>query len=119
MYIYVAGPYRNHPGGYVEAVRDMCVVSDKLYEMGHIPFNPLLNHYWEQLTMPTEGMTPEEEHRHWMEWDLAWLRVCDGILRLPGHSAGADEEVEVAKELGLAVYYGLHEIPNLANQGVP
>jgi hypothetical protein len=34
-------------------------------------------------------------------------RRCDALLRLPGDSPGADEEVKMASELGLPVLTGL------------
>jgi len=39
------------------------------------------------------------------------LQHCDAVLRLPGDSAGADKDVEIALERGLPVYRSLDEIP--------
>jgi hypothetical protein len=39
------------------------------------------------------------------------LDHCDAVLRLPGDSTGADNDVRVANELGLPVYYDVAEIP--------
>jgi hypothetical protein len=39
------------------------------------------------------------------------LEKCDAVLRLEGASKGADNDVKVAKELGLKVYYKLEDIP--------
>ena len=36
------------------------------------------------------------EYETWMEYDLAWLGACEALLRLPGHSPGADREVRYA-----------------------
>ncbi len=41
---------------------------------------------------------------------------CDAVLRLPGASRGADEDVRLARELGLAVYTKLHEVPGCEKQ---
>jgi hypothetical protein len=38
--------------------------------------------------------------------------MCDAILRLPGESAGADEEVKLAKELGKPVFYSIVDLRN-------
>lgn len=54
--------------------------------------------------------------------DEAWIEVqypvahrllekCDAILRLEGHSEGADQDVRIAKERGLKIYYSLEEVP--------
>jgi hypothetical protein len=39
------------------------------------------------------------------------LLKCDAVLRLPGESKGADEDVRLAKELGLKVFYRFDDIP--------
>ena len=36
---------------------------------------------------------------------------CDGVLRLPGASAGSDEMVEMARSRGLAVWTALEDVP--------
>ena len=41
------------------------------------------------------------------------LQHCDGVLRLPGQSAGADQDVATAERLGLPVYHDVGEIPRL------
>ncbi len=38
------------------------------------------------------------------------LTKCDAVLRLPGESKGADQDVKIAKERGLKVYYRLEDI---------
>lgn len=55
-----------------------------LMEAGYAVFNPML-------TM----MHPNEQNISWEMWlagDLAWIDVCDLIVRLPGESLGADTE---------------------------
>lgn len=39
------------------------------------------------------------------------LQHCDAVLRLPGESAGADNDVAIALERGLPVYHRIEEIP--------
>jgi hypothetical protein len=39
------------------------------------------------------------------------LEKCDGVLRVGGPSAGADEMVRVGRSLGLNIYSALAEIP--------
>jgi len=38
------------------------------------------------------------------------IRSCDAVLRVPGASRGADQDVQVALENGLEVFYDLDEI---------
>ena len=37
------------------------------------------------------------------------ITKCDAILRIPGASKGADNDVKLAQELGLTVYYRLED----------
>jgi hypothetical protein len=39
------------------------------------------------------------------------LEKCDAVLRINGESKGADEDVRLAEERGLKVYYNIAEIP--------
>jgi hypothetical protein len=39
------------------------------------------------------------------------LQHCDGVLRLPGDSTGADQDVRIAQERGLPVWYRLEDVP--------
>src|SRR3954454_8198721 len=39
------------------------------------------------------------------------LQHCDAVLRLPGESRGADQDVEIARRRGIPVYHSLDEVP--------
>ena len=39
------------------------------------------------------------------------LEHCDAVLRLPGASTGADQDVAIARERGLPVWTSLDEVP--------
>ena len=39
------------------------------------------------------------------------IQLCEAILRLPGASKGADNDVRLATERGIPVYYGLEDVP--------
>ncbi|TPW70314.1 DUF4406 domain-containing protein [Schumannella sp. 10F1B-5-1] len=41
------------------------------------------------------------------------LQHCDAVLRLPGESRGADQDVAIARERGLPVYFALDHIPGV------
>ena len=43
------------------------------------------------------------------------LQHCDAVLRLPGASKGADEDVRIATERGIPVYYRFEDIPAASN----
>jgi hypothetical protein len=42
------------------------------------------------------------------------LQHCDAVLRLPGASTGADQDVAIARERGLPVYHDVAEVPGVA-----
>jgi hypothetical protein len=46
----------------------------------------------------------------YVEMDLAWVRVSEAVLRLPGESVGADLEVQCAKENGIPVFYTVEDV---------
>jgi hypothetical protein len=39
------------------------------------------------------------------------LEHCDAVLRLPGESTGADQDVAIAEQRGLPVYYRFEDVP--------
>ncbi|MCW0321255.1 NUDIX hydrolase [Pantoea dispersa] len=39
------------------------------------------------------------------------IQHCDGILRMPGASHGADNDIRIGRELGLKIYTHIDEIP--------
>ena len=42
------------------------------------------------------------------------LQHCDAVLRLPGESRGADQDVAIAEQRGIPVYRRLDEVPGVA-----
>jgi hypothetical protein len=42
------------------------------------------------------------------------LDCCDAVLRIEGESKGADEDVRIARQRGLAVFHNISEIPAAA-----
>lgn len=101
MRIYIAGPYTK--GDVAINVRNAIFAGNYVALLGHFPFIPHLSHFWH--------VVAPNEYDFWMRQDEEWLKVCDAILRLEGESAGADQEVRIAKELGLKVYTSVFEIP--------
>ncbi|MFC6344941.1 hypothetical protein ACFP8W_23365, partial [Nocardioides hankookensis] len=45
------------------------------------------------------------------------LQHCDGVLRLPGASRGADQDVRIAEERGLPVWHRIEDVPGYAVGG--
>lgn len=97
MKIYVAGPYSQ--GDVAGHVRAAVLAGLAIRHAGHVPCIPHLYHF-AHLLCP-------QPYEYWMALDLEWLAACDGLVRLPGESPGADREVERAQVLGLPVWQGL------------
>lgn len=97
--IYVAGPYSSCP---VTGVRNACQAADAIVECGHAAYIPHLTMLWDLVT--------KKSYEEWLAIDLAWLPVCDAVLRLPGKSAGADREVAMAADLGIPVFTSFGEL---------
>ena len=98
--VYVAGPYTK--GDVVQNVRNAILTADRLAQAGYAPHIPHLNHFWHFLF--------PHVWEFWLEQDLCWLEDCDCLLRLPGESAGADIEVQRARELGISIYRSLETL---------
>lgn len=95
--IYIAGPYTH--GDVAVNVHRAMLAGMSILDAGHLPFIPHLNHF-----LHMSYLRPYEA---WLQFDLSWLTACHAVLRLDGHSPGADREVERAKQLGLTIYDSL------------
>lgn len=102
-YVFIAGPYTGDQGANVRA---SCIAADQLTAAGFVPFNPLLYHF-------ADLITPHKEE-DWKALDLEWLSRCDALVRLPGDSRGADEEVAYALEHGIPVFNSLDSLRRAA-----
>ena len=115
LMILVAGPYRSGTGDDPEriadnhrAIRTACL---ELFRAGHLAVNG------EDLALPLAALAGSTQ-----VGDAAFDEVfhpmgrrivarCDGVLRLPGASAGSDEMVELAQARGVPVWTSLDEVP--------
>ncbi len=115
LMILIAGPYRSgtgdDPARMEKNLRTLEAVALPLYRAGYIP----LIGEWIALPLLREaGSThPGDAIYDEILYPIAkrLLSRCDAVLRLPGASKGADEDVRVAKERGLAVYESLSDVP--------
>jgi len=98
--VYIASPYTI--GDVAENVAVQEEAAHLILDKGHVPIVPLLSHY-----LHIRRQRPYED---WIRMDLAILPKADVVLRLPGLSSGADQEVEYAKELGIPVVYKIEDL---------
>ena len=101
MKIYIAGPYTK--GDVAHNVKNAIFAGNQVAERGHTPFIPHLTHFW-HLIWP-------HDYAFWLGQDAVWLVECDAVLRIPGDSVGADQEIEMARGLGKIIYLSLAEVP--------
>lgn len=102
MRIYIAGPYTK--GDVAVNVNKAIQAADKLIDKGHLPYVPHILHLWHL-------MSPKP-YDFWMFHDVSIVRHwAEAILRLEGVSPGADNEMDIAKSIGLTRYYDIDDIP--------
>jgi nucleoside 2-deoxyribosyltransferase len=92
--VYLAGPLTL--GDRVENVRTAIVWAEYLASKGFAPYVPHLSHYWDRLF--------PREYKFWLDYDRHWLEACDCLLRIPGESPGANQEMQWAIEMGKPVF---------------
>lgn len=98
--VYIASPYTLGSEG--ENTRISLKAANELINEGFAPYAPLLLHF--------QHMIFPQEYETWMSLDLEWLSVCDCLLRLPGLSYGAEQEVEFARNNEIPVFYTINQI---------
>jgi hypothetical protein len=113
--ILVAGPYRSgtddDPVKMNANLTAMEAWALPIFRAGHIP----VIGEWLALPLIAQagstriGDAPFTEIFHPIAERL--VARCDGILRIGGASAGADEMVRLAHQLGRAVYHGIEQVP--------
>ena len=104
--VYLSGPYTGDgdPMTSVANTHRMMAEAVRLMDEGYAVFNPLLSHFY------TGRHGAHITYEQWMTQDLAFVPCCDVLLRLDGESAGADREVQRARECGVPVVYSADEI---------
>ncbi len=117
MMILIADPYRSgtndDPVLMEQNLRKLEAVSLPLFRSGHIP----LIGEWVAMPLMREAGSkkPGDAAYNEIAYPVAdrLLTKCDAVLRLPGASTGADQDVKLATERGLKVFYQLEEILKL------
>ena len=115
MMILIAGPYRSgtedDPDRVAANLRQLEQAAWPIFQKGHVPI------IGEWVALPVlhgagggrVGDALYDRVMHPTAHRL--LQHCDAVLRLPGASTGADNDVRIARERGIPVYHALYEIP--------
>lgn len=115
MLILIAGPYRSGTADDPDLMADNLARLEEaawpIFRSGHLPM------IGEWVALPVlrgaGGSGPTDPVAEQIMYPTAerLLRHCDAVLRLPGASTGADQDVEIARQRGLPVYHRVEEIP--------
>lgn len=111
----IAGPYRSGASTQFEFESNLDRLNRAalaIFQKGHVPIIGV------NLALPVIRVAgPERYDELMMPLSLAVARRCDGVLRVPGASSGADLEVECIRSHGGVVYLSEDEIPEVDRRG--
>jgi hypothetical protein len=98
--IFISGPYTK--GDVAQNVKVAMDMSNDLMNRGFAPYCPHLTHFLH--------MNNWQPYEKWLALDCVYLVLCDGVLRLPGESLGADKEIALAHKKKIPVFHSLDEL---------
>jgi hypothetical protein len=117
MLILIAGPYRSgtgdDPAKMAANLKALEAPSYALFAAGHVPMigEWLALPIWNAAGGGKIGDELYEQIFHPVAHRL--LALADGVLRLPGASTGADNDVRIAGERGIPVWHDLRDVPGV------
>jgi hypothetical protein len=118
LLILIAGPYRSgtndEPAALARNLAALETAAWPIFQKGHLP---MIGEWVALPVLRGAGSTSvADELASAVLYPTAdrLLRHCDAVLRLPGASTGADNDVRLATERGLPVYRDVGEIPAAA-----
>ncbi|MGW2542489.1 DUF4406 domain-containing protein [Kitasatospora sp. NPDC001574] len=119
MLILIAGPYRSGTDGDPQAMAAnlarLEAAAWPVFAAGHLP---AIGEWIALPVLRSAGAGPTDPLADQVLYPTAerLLARCDAVLRLPGDSTGADQDVAIARRRGLPVYHDVAEIPRLTPQ---
>ncbi|MGW2277809.1 DUF4406 domain-containing protein [Streptomyces sp. NPDC001770] len=119
MLILIAGPYRSGTDGDPQAMaanlERLEAAAWPIFAAGHLP---VIGEWIALPVLHSVGAGPTDALADQVLYPTAerLLARCDAVLRLPGDSAGADQDVAIARRRGLPVYFEVDQIPTLNQQ---
>ena len=106
--VYVAGPYSaNNVIDVLKNIGRGEKACAKLFVNGFAPFCP-----WHDKSFVTDNSEYDFTVEQFYDYSLAWLKVSDLMLVLDGwkDSKGTLEEMKVAKELNIPIFFDIEEV---------
>ncbi|MGW0034457.1 DUF4406 domain-containing protein [Streptomyces sp. NPDC003314] len=120
MLILIAGPYRSGADGdprtMAANLARLEAAAWPMFAAGHLP---VIGEWIALPVLRSAGAGPTDPLADQVLYPTAerLLTRCDAVLRLPGDSVGADQDVALARRHGLPIYYDVAQIPALDRQG--
>lgn len=115
MLILIAGPYASGTNGdpvlMARNLRRLEEAAWPIFQAGHVP---MIGEWVALPVLSSAGASgPDDPLAAEVMYPTAerLLQHCDAVLRLPGESRGADQDVAIAQARGIPVYHSLDEIP--------
>lgn len=115
MLILIAGPYRSGTGDDAQKMaanlRRLEEASWPLFRAGHIPL------IGEWVALPVWRAAGGQQLGDALYDEIFYpaagrlLQIVEAVLRLPGASKGADNDVRLAEARGIPVYHRLEDVP--------
>lgn len=120
MLILIAGPYRSgtsdDPLLMAQNLARLEAAAWPVFRSGHVPM------IGEWVALPVlrsagaDGALDPLAEQVMYPTAQRLLQHCDAVLRLPGESTGADQDVAIARQRGLPVYDRVEDIPGYARE---
>ncbi len=118
LLILIAGPYRSgtgdDPAKMAANLARLEEAAWPLFAAGHLP---MIGEWVALPVLSSAGAAgPLDPLAQQVMYPTAQrlLQHCDGVLRLPGESTGADQDVAIARERGIPVWFRLEDVPGCA-----
>ena len=113
--ILIAGPYRSGADGDPQRIAENLTRLEEaawpIFRAGHVPM------IGEWVALPVlssagaSGIDDPLAEQVMYPTAERLLQHCDAVLRLPGASTGADQDVAIARDRGIPVFHRVEEIP--------
>ena len=121
MLILIAGPYASgthgDPALMAANLKRLEQAAWPIFQAGHVP---MIGEWVALPVLDSAGASgPDDPLAAEVMYPTAQrlLQHCDAVLRLPGESRGADQDVEIARGRGIPVFTSLEEIPGVSGLG--